>query len=149
MQKYWTVWELMVILTLVITHKIRVIPFISNDITYEQIIEQYPIMAPIKFERISSCNEIVSLIKSKMSEARRIYDDPTSVSGISYPLPSNGSNIISDENPGEQNTSELNTETRIPIEKLSSIFDDLKSSTIPEIKEIALVEIRNLSEKKG
>jgi hypothetical protein len=75
LQKYWTTWELMVILTLVITHKIRIIPFITNDITYEQIIERYPIMAPIKFERIRSCNEIVSLIKSRMSDACRIYDD--------------------------------------------------------------------------
>lgn len=148
LQKYWTTWELMVILTLVITHKIRIIPFISNDITYEQIIERYPIMAPIKFEPIPPCNEIISLVKSKMSEACRIYDDPTSVSGISYALPKNGSDNVSNENQGEQNTPELETQAKVPVEKLSSIFDDLKSSTIPEIKQIALVQIRNLSHKK-
>ena len=78
LEKYWPIWELTVIFTLLITHKIRIIPFMSDDITYDKIVEHYPILAPIRFDPIPCCDEIVSIVRRKLSEACNIIDNPTS-----------------------------------------------------------------------
>jgi hypothetical protein len=69
LQEGWTEWELWVLSTLLITHKIRMIPFMTNDITYEQIIEMYPILLPLKFEPIPTCEEIISIVRRKLAES--------------------------------------------------------------------------------
>jgi hypothetical protein len=97
LKKDWTTWELFVIVTLFITHKIRMIPFLYTDITFEQVTEKYPILVPLRFERIPSCNnKLISLLKRQLEETSRLMDNPVSfvsldevTNGSTYDLPSN------------------------------------------------------------
>ena len=78
LEKDWTIWELTVILTLLITHKIRIIPFMTKDITCDEIIQRYPILARIRLDSIPSCEQILTIIKSKLSDARTIIENRAS-----------------------------------------------------------------------
>ena len=77
LMKDWALWEFWVIMTLLITHKIRIIPFMSNDITYEKIVEDYPILMPIRFNPIPSCDRIVDIIRKKLNETSLLIQNPT------------------------------------------------------------------------
>jgi len=125
----------------------RIIAFMSEDITYDQILEQYPILAPIRFERLPPCSEIISLVKSKLEEACKILDTPTSP-GITNPIldldiVSSNSNVKAQLRLGSGNANTIDIES-----KLSNILVDLKNPKNPEIKQIAITEMSNLSEKR-
>jgi hypothetical protein len=119
----------------------------SDDITYDQILEKYPILAPIRFERLPPCSEIISLVKLKLEEACKILDDPTS-SGITNPIlhlniVSSNSDVKAQVKPesGDANTIDIES-------KQLNILVDLRNPKNPEIKQIAITEMSNLSEKR-
>jgi TIR domain-containing protein len=145
LKKYWTTWELMVISTLLITHKIRMIPFMTNDISYEQIIEMYPILVPLKFEPIPSCEEIVSIVRRKLGESRRLIDDPTAFFSLNSKIMASEYHLTLSES---TNMSKSESMERIDEKKLSDDYKDLKEDNTPEVKEMALTEISNYSGRR-
>jgi hypothetical protein len=142
LQKDWTTWELMVISTLLITHKIRMIPFMCNDVTYEQIIERYPILAPLRFERIPPCDEIIPIVKRKLDESSELIDNPAS----SFVA---GDRQVDTSDYEHTNRSGSESAERVDEKKLSDDYNDLKGNKTYEVKEMALTEITNYSIKEG
>jgi len=145
LQKDWTTWELMVLLTLVITHKIRIIPFLSGDLTYEEVTNVFPILIPVRIEPLPSCNKIISIIKRKLQDASRVIENPmlgiaSDVEEKSYESYTQGT-IVNNNLDKSDDVKEVNQR------KLSTIYYDLKNEDIPEVKEMAVTEIRNYSGK--
>lgn len=145
MQKFWTTWELMVIATLLITHKIRMIPFMSDDISYDRIIEEYPILAPLKFEPIPSCEKIVS-IKKKLEESCKLMDNPMS-SFVSADHQINTSHYQPTSYEGTDKSRSENME-KIDEKKLLDDYNDLKENKTYEVREMVLTEITNYSNRR-
>jgi hypothetical protein len=141
MRKHWTEWELWVLSALLITHKIRMIPFIHVDVTYEQIIEKYPILAPLRFETIPPCDEIIRIVRGKLEDSRNLIDNPTFNFVTTEPIIETSSNEQPTGTPPES------TE-RIDTKKLSDDYNDLKESKSKEVKEMALTQIRDYSNMK-
>lgn len=141
MRKHWTEWELWVLSALLITHKIRMIPFIYRDITYEQIIEKYPILVPLRFEPIPPCEEIIRIVRGKLDDSRNLIDNPTFNFVATEPM-------IETSNNEQPTGSQPESAERIDTKKLSNDYDDLKESKSKEVKEMALTEIRNYSNMK-
>jgi TIR domain len=142
MGKHWTEWELWVLSALLITHKIRIIPFIYRDITYEQIIEKYPILIPLRFEPIPPCEEIIRIVRGRLNDSRNLIDNPTFNFVATEPMMETSDN----EQPTEPQPESIE---RIDAKKLSNDYNDLKESKSKEVKEMALTEIRNYSNVKG
>ena len=120
------------------------IPFLSGDISYEQIIELYPILAPLKFERIPDCDKIVLIVKRKLDESCKLIDNPV------VSVPAEDHHIESDN----ERTSDEHTNTsdeitaKVDEKRLLMIYEDLKYSKIREVSKMALTEITNYSEKE-
>jgi hypothetical protein len=146
LKKPWATWEMMVLLTLLITHKIRIVPFLSGGLTYEQLTEMYPILMPLRFEPLPSCDKLIPIIRRNLQKACRVIDNP--ISGMVsdekdisiVPESSNEETITNNKQDKPYGIDEVNQK------KLAEIYHDLKND-IHEVKQMAVTEIRNYSER--
>jgi hypothetical protein len=146
LKKPWATWEMWILLTLLITHKIRVVPFLSGSLTFEELTEMYPILVHLRIDPIPTCDKLIPIIKRNLKKACNIIDNPILVisSGdteMSIPPASSGEETIVNKNQDKkQGVDEVNQK------KLVEIYHDLKND-IHEVKQMAITEIRNYSEK--
>lgn len=143
LKKDWTTWELFVIVTLFITHKIRMIPFLYTDITYEQVTEKYPILVPLRFEQIPSCNKLIPLLKRQVEETSRLMDNP--VSFVSSDKVTNGSKYNLPSNKIEDKLRSEEIRVTIDENRLLESYKDLQEIKNLETTEIALIIITKYS----
>jgi hypothetical protein len=143
LQKHWTTWELFVIVTLLITHKIRIIPFLHSDITYDQVTEKYPILVPLRFDKIPSCDELIPLVKRQLKETGKLMDNP--VSFVSSDIVTNGSRYELPSNKDEDKSRSETIEVRIDENRLLESYQDLQEVKNPETTGIAIIIITKYS----
>ena len=148
LQKYWTTWEMWVLLTLLIMQKIRIVPFLSGGLTYDELTQKYPILMPLRFEPLPPCYKLIPIIRRNLRKACKVIDNPTLDidSGdkvVSIQPSSFDEGIIVNNKEDERHVvDELNPK------KLAEIYNNLKSD-IEEVKQMAVTEIRNYSEKEN
>jgi hypothetical protein len=137
LQKYWTTWEMWVLLTLLIMQKIRIVPFLSGGLTYDELTEMYPILIPLRFEPLPPCDKLIPIIRRNLEKACKVIDNPTlgiapGDKDINIPPESFDEEIIVNNKEDERlGVDEINPK------KLAEIYRDLKND-IEEVKQMAV-----------
>lgn len=102
-------------------------------------------LAPLRFEPIPSCEQIISIVRKKLEESCELIDNPTSFS-----LPMDLRINTSDYEPASYESTDKPPESvgRIDEKKLLESYKDLQVSEILEVREMAFTEITDYSEKE-
>jgi TIR domain len=146
LDKHWTIWEMMVLLTLLITHKIRIIPFLSGSLTYNEVTEMYPILIPLRIEPLPACDKLVPIIKKNLQKACKVIENPvlgmaSDDRDISIPSESASEETIVNNKDKSHGINEVNQK------KLAEIHRDLENPDNRIVKHMAVTKIRNYSER--
>jgi hypothetical protein len=143
-RKDFTNWELETLLELTIINEIRLIPLINN-ITRNEIIKKYRLLAPLRFKEISNeCDpELIEHIRNHLTIGNTLIDHP------------NNHEIILNQEP--KKTISVIKELKIRFD--ISDIDDIKKETIAEIynkimtgshriKNVNITKIREFATKR-
>jgi hypothetical protein len=147
LEKDWTLNEFFAIHALLITHKIHLIPLLNTDVTYDTIIDSYPLLAHIRFEHIElPCAKLGSIIKKNLDEICKIIDNPSN-------------QTIINRNPYNQEFQKLQLDSlnkysshdsrkieSLDDNDLNELYKEIINDQNPELKETAITEISNYAE---
>ena len=133
-----------VLLTLLITHQIRIVPFLAGGLTFKELAEMYPVLLPLRMDYLPSCDKLIPIIRRNLQKACKVIENPTL--GILTedkdipPEPTDEEPITKNNQNKSHGIDEVNHEN------LAQIYRNLKDETY-EIKQMAVTEIRNYIQK--
>lgn len=141
--KDWTQFELDIFVALLVQHKVRIIPLLTDDIDLQQVLDKFIILSAIQMVKIPKCDKLVSTINKNLKMFKKIDGELL----VNYVNTGGIDNRDDNEKIMESNPNGLTEFLTTANGILQKIFESLDSLKTDEAKDALLIQIRDYSEK--